>query len=407
MQEDNPSIAFLGSLVPDTKEYHNQAFNRSGNLVQAGLVEGLSNLGVKLKVYSSQPCPTFPRFKKVLIGKKVVKYSNKLDLNIIPTLNILIVRELLIGIYCTFSLIKWAIVNRKFRRCLFIYNVYTPPLPFIYFLGKLTGSKTIALIYDLGIPPKSLKRGILRRGIYYLCDIYAKIFIPKLDGRIVINDAIVRDYAPNRDFLLVDGGVGPEIIKRLFPLELKPQCDETIFLCAGSLWQGNGVDLILNAMGLNHNPKILMWFAGKGDDVSKIQKAAQRDARICYLGLLDLDQLFEAYKRVDVLMNIRVIPKGEGDYLFPSKLLEYLTIGKLVVSTPVAHIQKVYGPYCIILPESDPQVLSDLIDCISNKTNKELFEMGTISREYMLNNGTWEIRCNKIMHYITNQVFSA
>jgi glycosyltransferase involved in cell wall biosynthesis len=400
------SIAFLGTLVPDTDEFHNPAFNRSGNLVQSGIVEGFAKQDVKTKVLSYLPIPSYPKYPVLFCKRKSIIYDKKIKITLIPTINILILREIFLSIYTLFSLLLWSIKNRYKKKCIIVYNVFSPPLPLVYFIGKLTGSKIVAIIYDLGMPPKSLKLGLLRTWIYFLTEISAKIFLPKLDGRIVITEAIARDYTPNSHYLLIDGGISSSILNRLFPIELKQNRTETIFLCAGSLWEGNGVGLILNTMKKNFNPSIKIWFAGQGPDILIIKEASKNDSRIIYMGNLDLDQLFQIYKNADVLLNLRVISNEEGNYLFPSKLLEYLAVGNLVISTSVAHIDRDYANYCEIISEINLEKLSDIFDKISMMPGSELFEKGSRSRQFMLNNRTWDIRSEQILSYINFKVFS-
>lgn len=405
MVKDQLSIAFLGTLVPDSIEFHNPAFNRSGNMVQSGIVEGLYKQGIDLKVLSSQPIPTFPIYKSIFCNRIVVNYSQDIKITTIPSLNIVVLREIMRGIYALFSLIIWAIKNRHKRRCIIVYNVYSPPLPIVYLIGKLTLSKTVAIIYDLGMPPKSLKLDFIRRTIYQLVELTAKIFVPLLNGRIVITDAIAKDYAPHNHYLMIDGGISSEIVNRLFPLIQKEERVETVFLCAGSLWGGNGIQFILESMKINKNQSLRVWFAGNGPDISIIVNASKIDPRIEYKGMLNLDQLFALYKEADVLMNIRVIPEDEGEYLFPSKLIEYLTIGKHVISTQAVHIKRDFGHICTVLDKISPQYLSDSIDIIAELSSLELNEKGKQARNYMLNNYTWDKRSEKILNYINDVVF--
>ena len=400
------SIAFLGTLVPDTIEFHNKAFNRSGNMVQSGLVEGLDKQGLELKILTSQPIPTYPISKTLFCTRKDVNIGQNLKITTIPSPNIVVIRELFRGLYALASLIAWAIKNRNNRRCIIVYNTYSPPLPIVFLIGKITFSKTIAILYDLGMPPKSLKLDPFRKFIYRCVELSAKYFIPRLDGRIVITEEIAHDYAINKHFLMVDGGVSSNIINRLFPLELSPKQSETVFLCAGSLWAGNGTRIILDAMKLNNNPSIKIWFAGSGPDVPLIENASITDSRIEYKGMLNMDQLFQLYKSADVLMNIRVISEEEGKYLFPSKLLEYLTIGKLVISTSSVHIKRDYGHLCVIIDEINPLILCDLLNELSNISNKVQLDIGLTARKEMLKNHTWDQKSIQIVRYISNKVFT-
>lgn len=397
------SIAFLGTLVPDVDEFNNQAFYRSANLVQAGILENLSKHS-ELKILSSQPVPTFPRDKSFFCKRKVINYSENIKITTIPSINIVVLREMMRGFYAMFSLIFWALKNYDKKRCIMVYNTYSPPLPIVYIISKITNSKSMAILYDLGMPPKSLKLDFFRKFIYQLVELSAKLIIPCLDGRIVITEAIAHDYAPGKHFLMIDGGISENIVNHLFPLEYNEKRDKTNFLCAGSLWSGNGIKHLLDSLKINKNPKIKIFFAGKGPDLDLILNASKNDDRIQYLGMLSTQELFEVYKKVDVLLNIRVIPSEEGRYLFPSKLLEYLVVGKFVVTTKAVHIEKEYGNYCYVLNDIEPKTISEMFDEVSEISNETFLNKGLNSRNYMLKNNTWEAKTEQIINYIQNEV---
>lgn len=398
------SIAFLGTLVPDTKEFQNTALTRAGNMVQDGIVSGLHACGAELRVFSHRPIASFPNDRTLFCKKMKLQYKDSIDLIIVPFINILFVKTITGALFDFFALLKWVLQNRNKERVILVYNAYTPPIDFVYWMGKITRSKTVAILYDLGMPPKELNLNLLKKAIYRFVEFFAKIYIPRLDGRIVINENIALDYAPGKHFLLVDGGISSNITDRLFELKEKTDREKTVFLLAGSLWGANGTQLIIETLNLNNNPKIEMWFAGDGVDVDFIKAAAEKDQRIKYKGKLNLDQLFDLYREVDVLMNIRVTSNGEGNYLFPSKILEYLAVGKYTISTKVAHIEKEYGFLCKLLENNNSTELSAAMDELTNLSENEMFERGKHARNYMLNSHTWENQSAKIKEYITRLI---
>lgn len=403
-EENNISIIFVGTLVPDEKEFHNPAFNRSGNLVQSGIVEGIVKQNIEIEVISSQPIPTYPKTVKLFLRKKTIFFKNITKLTIAPTFNLLIFREVFRGFFIFISVFKWFIKKRNKKRVIIVYNVYSPPIPFIYLIGKLTNSKSIAILYDLGKPPKSLSLNLIRRMIYKGVEFFAKFFIPKLDGRIVITREMANDYAPNKHFLLVDGGISSEVLSRLFPLKESENINETIFLSAGSLWEGNGTRMIIETLKKNQNPSIKLWFAGYGNDVDIIKKYSLIDKRVEYKGKLNLDELFEIYKSVDVLLNLRIIPKDEGKYLFPSKLLEFLAVGKIVISTDAVHIKEKYGHLCKVMNNANSDELSFIFDEYCRKSRKDIIIEGKKSREEIIMTHSWDNRSIEILDYIKKEV---
>ena len=114
--------------------------------------------------------------------------------------------------------------------------------------------------------------------------------------------------------------------------------------------------------------------------------------------MLNMNELFQLYEEADVLLNLRL---EEGvDFHFPGKLLEYLSTGRYVVSTPVAHAERVYGQYMGVLHDKTPKGLIRMMEEIQSKGKRILFETGTTARQFMLDNRTWDVQTLKILNYI-------
>ena len=277
------------------------------------------------------------------------------------------------------------------------YNNDTPPIEFLYWGCKLCGIKLYAIIYDLGVPPKSFGLDRVTRMAYSYTNWWAKRIIKRLDGRIVINELIVQDYAPGKDYILVDGGISQDVISHLFPL--KPsENEEYVFVLAGMLWEQNGTQVVLQLLREHPELNIKVVFAGKGQDVPIITEYASTDNRVEYAGMLDMDALFKLYENADVLLNIRI--EDTVDYHFPSKLLEYMSTGKHVISTPVAHAARDYGAYLSILKDISSGGLYNKMVEVMSKGKLSLYESGVKSRAFILENRNWEAQTSRIMNYM-------
>jgi len=85
---------------------------------------------------------------------------------------------------------------------------------------------------------------------------------------------------------------------------------------------------------------------------------------------------------------------------FPSKLIEYMGVGKWILSTPIAHSERDYSEYLDFLYDLNPNALSLKLDQISRIPKKELFEKGVKARKFILENRTWKMRTKEIVNYI-------
>lgn len=389
---------FISNLVPDKQEYWNPAFTRSAQNVLRGIAKELPKYD-DTELACCLPTASFPHAPLWIPGKTDILEDGQ-KVHIWPTLNIQIIKIVFWGIYSLFFIAKWAKRHKKEKRRVLGYNTYTPPVKWLYRACRRTQSKLHIILMDLGVPPARLGLSKIRMWGYKSSEKDAHKYIPKLDGRIVINENMVTEYAPGMDYVLVDGGINDEVIKRLF--SLKESHEKTVtYVLAGMLWDQNGTKLVLDALKSQPELDIKVIFAGKGNDVPLIEEAAKTDARIQYVGMLNMDELFRVYESADVLLNLRI--EEEIDMHFPSKLLECLTMGKLVLSTPVAHAERDYGQYMEILHDMTPEGLAQKMQHIASRTKSELLETGIKARHFMLENRTWEKRTKEIMDYVMSK----
>ena len=388
-------LCFISSLVPDREPYRTSAFNRSGNNVLDGIAESIPD-SIDLELVGLRPIASFPN-SKLWLKPSVDYLSSGRKISFWPVLNLKLAKDLFWGILCFSKVRKWKRKCIDEKSKLLVYNIYSPFFPFLYWACRINKVQLYAILYDLGVPPKRLKLGFASMMGYRFCEIIAKHYIPKIDGRIIINEKIIDYYSPGKDYVLIDGGINKSIIKNLFPL--KPSTsDAYIFLCAGMLWDQNGTQLLLETMKMLKGQNIQLLFAGKGNDVPLIIQAAKEDDRIEYLGMLSMEELFRVYEKADVLLNLRI--EEEEDFHFPSKLLEYMATGKTVISTPIAHAERDYGDYIEILHDVSAEGLASLMTKICQTPKDELCKKGVKSREFMLSCRTWQARTKDILKYM-------
>ena len=386
------AILFISGLVPSNGQ------SSSGGNALLGIAEALckyANESVELVSYPQTP--SFPK-GKLWIPKFSDSLNGNMEIRFLSTLNLKIIKSKLWGIQSARIIHDWAKRHESEELKVLIYNTYHPSVDSIYDACKKVGAKLYAILYDLGVPSKKLGLSRLTMLGYRMAEKTAEKYIPLLDGRIIINERIAEHYAPNKDFILVDGGVNRQVINKLFPLKEK-MGDIFTFVLAGLLWEHNGTKLILDAMANYTNPNVRVVFAGKGVDVPLIETAAQKDSRIKYVGMLNMDALFKLYEEADVLLNLRM--EDEVDFHFPGKLLEYLATGRYVISTPVAHAERDYGEYMGVLHDKTPDGLIRMMQETQLLGKKQLFETGRKARQFMLDNRTWDIQTQRILQYMS------
>ena len=186
----------------------------------------------------------------------------------------------------------------------------------------------------------------------------------------------------------------------MFPLKISDKQTIT-YVLAGMLWEQNGTTLLLETLKQRPDLDVKIIFAGNGNDVPAIIDAANHDKRIEYVGMLNMEELFELYEKADVLLNVRI--EESNDMHFPSKLFEYMSVGKWIISTPVAHAERDYSEYLDFLYEQTPKALAEKMDALALKTKKELLAKGEATRNFIMENRTWTKRTHEILEYIKSK----
>lgn len=389
------ALLFISNVVPDREEFRNKALNRSGNNVVMGICDSLPG-DIDYTLISCRPMPSFPRDKLYTRGEKVYLDSGR-EVYLIPTLNVKLLKNVFWGVWMYFYIKRWARKRRGEIKDILAYNIYTPPISWLYNAAKRAKARLTAILYDLGVPPQRLGLSKFTMMGYRIMEREARKYIPLLDGRVVINENIIQHYAPGKDYILVDGGISEQITKKLFPLRKNIEGPLQL-VCAGMLWDQNGTKLILSALENSPELDIVVHFAGMGVDVPLIENAAKTDTRIIYEGMLTVDELFVLYEKSDILLNLRL--EEEVDFHFPSKLLECMATGKHVLSTPIAHAERDYGEFISILHDMTPYGLATKIKELGAIGREDLMKRGEAARTYMLSHRQWSERTREILKYL-------
>lgn len=129
---------------------------------------------------------------------------------------------------------------------------------------------------------------------------------------------------------------------------------------SGLLHPVMGVDLLLEAFKKVTRSDVRLYISGKGPLKDKVIQASREDSRIIYTGFLSYDEYLKQLKEADILINPRNMELKENYNNFPSKIMEYLATGKMIVST------KFYGcerfPKDIVFSDSTVAQLKENIE---------------------------------------------
>lgn len=299
-------ILYCGSMIPEEIEYQVRAVSAAGNRFQNNMIRKLKEAGNEVSELSYAAVP-FPEEEKQALEDAGVVLKNGNIVN-----SVLRYRKRL----------KKEISDKNIAIC---YNIVYPWLN-LPLLAKKKGVKSVVVLADFS--EEESYRSLLRK-------IYVKLqrrCMRRFDVVVGLSENIKFQLRPKQRFIKMEGGIEREIFDYFSykPMDcLKP----VEVLYSGLLSRVTGVDLLLEAFAAAESEKLRLTITGKGDLEGLVREYAKKDGRIQYCGHLTYQEYLMRLQKADVLINPRNMNLPENKNNFPSKIMDYLASGKIILST--------------------------------------------------------------------------
>lgn len=190
-----------------------------------------------------------------------------------------------------------------------------------------------------------------------------KAFLKDLDWKQMINDfqyvddfllyaETMVDYLNIRDrkWMVMEGSISAEDIEKI-TCEIEKaekqvkKTDKRIVMYSGWIDQQFGIDELVEAMNLLDD-NYELWVTGGGTYSDRLKEKVKENKKVRYYGFLPTrEELFKLQAQADVLMNMRDPSVESAHYCFPSKIFEYMLLGKPVISVKLRGIPDEYFQY--------------------------------------------------------------
>ncbi|NMM11434.1 MAG: glycosyltransferase family 4 protein [Polaromonas sp.] len=387
---------FVGSVVPAGDESSSDAISHAGNLCQLGLIRGFTDTVVELiQVISYFPNRIFPVGKRVYFSGKHRTLPGDIDFYAIPYLNLPGLRAITVNAGVLLNLL----VNARRGDVVLFYNVTIPSGLLGLLLRLIRGVHCFAMVYDIHVPGQTVPDSWRWRFEYWK----HKWLLPRLDGVIAITSKILFDFNATNNGIVVEGGVAVLPSAIIFSsLARSPSTFTMVY--AGRLNEDNGIELMLRAMARLTNAELRMVIVGSGLLSDTVKKAAEKDARITYLGVISHSEVTALYRGAQLLMCIRITKQLNTGYFFPSKLIECLATGVPVLTTRVTGGSFDPAEYAYVVDdETDQGVAAGILESMKNGAAYN-FAKGEKARLFISENMTWSKQCLKISHFLLTKI---
>jgi glycosyltransferase involved in cell wall biosynthesis len=332
-------IIWVGSVFTREEVLKNIAISPAANKWQLNFISALINSGINVKNLGHLPERVFP-FGRIFVNKRASQVPDRISLISSSYLNLPFFRIFIINLL---SLIKIArLLSKEYNRPLYIisYNTYSynvAPILYAKYIGRI---RWITIVAD-PVSDSSKKINPFNRFADASVFLSYKLFTEcKSENKLHFDGAVTKITDLDKKVL---------------------QNTEKSILYAGAIAKHTGVELLVQASTLVKTKNLKLIICGKGRN-EVLEKAARTQTNIVFLGMVDDNKLMSLYNEAYAFINPRLISSETNFSNFPSKLLEYISYSKPVISSFTGGIHPVYKEIIQFVYSDDPQELADKIN---------------------------------------------
>ena len=250
------------------------------------------------------------------------------------------------------------------------------------------GGKPLLILADHG--HSSACKNIKRKIYAMMCEHEFK----KFDKVIQLSAETKVKFKNDADRMVLEGGINYDEFKHY---EMPVRRGKLYYTSTGSLKPLLGVDMLLKTIAESKRKDFVFTFSGRGESVPDIEKAAQIDTRIVCKGFLSRKEYSEMMSQTNVFVSARNMEFEKNNNSFPSKILEYLATGRIIVSIKFPGYQK-FQKSIIFYNGTEDELLS-IMDKIADNYDE-------LARKYYIRNRKfamsfdWKNQAKKIVDFM-------
>ena len=326
-------ILFCGTILPRKFETEIRYLSSAANQFQHNLINEMRKQGNEVKILSYVAFPV----EQAIVD--VVTTEEKDDITYIFKQG-----DVVSSLFLYYQMMK---SNMHWADVVISYNVIYPWIR-LSKLSKQFRKRAVLILADFD---KIKKNCGWKRCVYYHMQVRA---LQRYDKVVGLTSNMREWLLPSQEFLLMEGGIHWEDYEDIQP---KKTCDGLVqFMFSGVLSNNKGISLLLEAVKLVPE-EFRLLITGKGPCEQEIRDAAQNDHRIEFLGQVPFEEYLARLKECDVLLNPMDMHYENNEYNFPSKFLEYLATGNLIISTKFTGWERFEENACFV--DSEPEKLAE------------------------------------------------
>lgn len=341
------------------------------------LKNSLESVGFNILLASTHPVTSYPRNPKVFFS--FVSFEGGPTKGFaMPFINILALKHIT-RFLSGYLLLEKSI--RKFKyETLIIHGIHSPFLFIGYLLKKRYPIKVICVVTD---PPSDInKYGALEKLLRKIDKTIIFSLLEQMDGIIALSEMFIKDHSLDMPYLVIDGFAN---FSSTFDDSIKAKTYDNNryrFAYAGGLNEEYGVKSLVEAA--IEVPEIDLYVYGKGPLHEYLFEMSNNYVNIKYEGFVHPNQLQEKLLLADCLINPRPSNHSFVRYSFPSKILEYMSLGIPLLTTNLPSLSNEYLPYVYIIDDETVMGITTKLRFVASQNRKLLKQKGIEGRDFVL-----------------------
>lgn len=389
-------VLFLGYAVNPDVATKLSGVSIAGNKMQVNVLRELNRYDdIELTSVTVFPVAAFPREKKLYFKEEIIEVVDGIKSVRVPFLNLPFIKQL----WQTSNVKRVAKKIADKDTIVFTFNLFPQiGLPMMW-LKKKFGCKTYCLLADLPIDDNPNSKNYLRNFFRKIFDKKTVDAIKQCDNFVVLNKHAMEEYAPDKTYIVVEGGVDEERLSNI-PIPAVKHRKNIIY--SGALTEYSGILELIEAMKYINDDEAVLEIYGAGYLKDKIIELAEQTTNVKYCGKVSNTEMLKIQQQAYLLVNPRPVDDMISKVTFPSKMFEYMLSGTPVLSTRINGLGEEYLKHIFSVEDNSAQNLAKGINEVLLEDTDVLLEKAKDAANFIAKEKNWKKQCEKIYGFLNS-----
>jgi glycosyltransferase involved in cell wall biosynthesis len=224
--------------------------------------------------------------------------------------------------------------------------------------------------------------------------------IEKCDGYVLLTEQMNDFFNIDRKkpFAVIEGQIDDDV--QTDQDEKHSPCEKKICMYAGSLEIVNGLKYMIEGFLKADIPDLELYLYGNGGYRERIKQICAENRSIKYFGNRYVDEVVEAQKKADLLINPRPTDQEFVKYSFPSKNMEYMASGTPLLTTRLPGMPKEYDDHVYFIEMETAEGFADALRNVFSLSSDERRKKGLEAQEVVVENKKGSMQVKKVADII-------